>query len=118
VSERQTTDAEYFYNITLLWLKNGGPEQGHRPNPWFAQLIRHSEGKAKALKRLWSGPSSQGDVLRRFHEIPALFWGISLGNIGKIIAMPRQQVGASTMMTLHAFLNIDASDPKSDQAGV
>ncbi|OBS16171.1 hypothetical protein FPOA_13140 [Fusarium poae] len=91
VSERQTTDAEYFYNITLLWLKNGGPEQGHRPNPWFAQLIRHSEGKAKALKRLWSGPSSQGDVLRRFHEIPALFWGISLGNIGKIIAMPRQQ---------------------------
>ncbi|KAF5725155.1 hypothetical protein FMUND_118 [Fusarium mundagurra] len=90
-SERQTTDAEYFYNITLFWLKNGGPDQGPRPNPWFAQLMRHSEGKAKDLKRLWSGPSSQGDLLRRFHEIPALFWGISLGNVGKTIAMPRQQ---------------------------
>ncbi|QKD57628.2 uncharacterized protein FOBCDRAFT_242084 [Fusarium oxysporum Fo47] len=90
-SERQMTDAEYFYNITLFWLKNGDPDQGPRPNPWFAQLMRHSEGKAKNLKRLWSGPSSQGDLLRRFHEIPALFWGISLGNVGKTIAMPRQQ---------------------------
>ncbi|EXA28878.1 hypothetical protein FOVG_19554 [Fusarium oxysporum f. sp. pisi HDV247] len=90
-SERQMTDAEYFYNITLFWLKNGDPDQGPRPNPWFAQLMRHSEGKAKDLKRLWSGPSSQGDLLRRFHEIPALFWGISLGNVGKTIAMPRQQ---------------------------
>ncbi|KNB17729.1 hypothetical protein FOXG_15501 [Fusarium oxysporum f. sp. lycopersici 4287] len=90
-SERQMIDAEYFYNITLFWLKNGDPDQGPRPNPWFAQLMRHSEGKAKDLKRLWSGPSSQGDLLRRFHEIPALFWGISLGNVGKTIAMPRQQ---------------------------
>ncbi|KAH7228603.1 uncharacterized protein BKA55DRAFT_626446 [Fusarium redolens] len=90
-SERQMTDAEYFYNITLFWLKNGDPDQGPRPNPWYAQLMRHSEGKAKDLKRLWSGPSSQGDLLRRFHEIPALFWGISLGNVGKTIAMPRQQ---------------------------
>ncbi|KAF4331729.1 hypothetical protein FBEOM_14501 [Fusarium beomiforme] len=90
-SERHMTDAEYFYNITLFWLKNGDPDQGPRPNPWFAQLMRHSEGKAKDLKRLWSGPSSQGDLLRRFHEIPALFWGISLGNVGKTIAMPRQQ---------------------------
>ncbi|KAF4495428.1 hypothetical protein FAGAP_8437 [Fusarium agapanthi] len=91
VSERQMTDAEYFYNITLFWLKNGDTDQGPRPNPWYAQLMRYSEGKAKDLKRLWSGPSSQRDLLRRFHEIPALFWGISLGNIGKTIAMPRQQ---------------------------
>ncbi|KAG7404312.1 hypothetical protein Forpe1208_v015882 [Fusarium oxysporum f. sp. rapae] len=90
-SERQTTDAEYFYNITLFWLKNGDLDQGPRPNTWFAQLMRHSEGKAKDLKRLWSGPSSQGGLLRRFHEIPALFWGISLGSVGKAIAMPRQQ---------------------------
>lgn len=106
------TDAEYFYNITLFWLKNGDPDQGPRPNPWFAQLMRHSEGKAKDLKRLWSGPSSQGDLLRRFHEIPALFWGISLGNVGKTIAMPRQQVGASMMRMMHAFLNIDVFRPE------
>ncbi|KAF4332356.1 hypothetical protein FBEOM_13848 [Fusarium beomiforme] len=90
-SERQTTDAEYFYSITLSWLKNGDLGQGPRPNPWFAQLMRRSKGKANDLKRLWSGPSSQGDLLRRFHEMPALFWGISLGNVAKIIAMPRQQ---------------------------
>ncbi|SPJ72422.1 uncharacterized protein FTOL_02150 [Fusarium torulosum] len=90
-SERQTTDAEYFYHITLFWLKNGNPGQGPQPNPWFAQLMRHSKCKADGSKQLWSGPSSQGDILRRFHEIPALFWGISLGNVRKIIAMPRQQ---------------------------
>jgi hypothetical protein len=103
-------------------LKNGDPDQEARPNPWFAQLTRHSEGKAKDLKRLWSGPSSQGDLLRRFHEIPALFWGIILGNIGKTIAMPRQQVGASMLMNMvlmiHVYQTLTRPDPKSDQACV
>ncbi|PCD20141.1 hypothetical protein FGRA07_11772 [Fusarium graminearum] len=74
-SERQTTDAEYFYHITFFWLKGDDPNRRTQANPWFAQLMRHSENKAKDLKRFWSGPSSQGDLLKRFHEIPALFWG-------------------------------------------
>ncbi|KAM0293763.1 hypothetical protein ACHAPM_011485 [Fusarium culmorum] len=90
-SERQTTDAEYVYHITSFWLKGGDPDRRPQANPWFAQLLRHSENKAKDLKRFWSGPSSQGDLLKRFHEIPALFWGVSLGNIRRIIAMPKQQ---------------------------
>lgn len=104
------TDAEYFYHITLLWLNDDDPDQGPRPNPWLAQLARHSEGKAKGVKRLWSGPSGHEDLWKRFHDIPALFWGMSLGNVGKTIAMPQQQVGASVII-LQAFLNIDALRP-------
>ncbi|KAF4425192.1 hypothetical protein F53441_14176 [Fusarium austroafricanum] len=81
VSERQITDAEYTYNTTLLWLNDGASDERSRNNPWFAELMRHSKGKAESLKGLWSGPSSQGDLLMQLHKIPTLFWGVRLGNV-------------------------------------
>ncbi|RSL95855.1 hypothetical protein CDV31_013710 [Fusarium ambrosium] len=90
-NERQITDAELFYRMTLHWLKHDSEPSPSSFNKWFALLGRKSESKARDARRLWFGPTSYRDVFKPFHEIPALFWGLSIGSTGKIISMPRQQ---------------------------
>jgi hypothetical protein len=91
-NERQITDAELFYRMTLHWLRHDSELDPSSSNKWFALLGRKSESKARDARRLWFGPTSYRDVFKLFHEIPALFWGLSIGSTGKIISMPKQQV--------------------------
>ncbi|KAJ3454298.1 hypothetical protein MRS44_018192 [Fusarium solani] len=90
-NERQITDAELFYRMTLHWLRHDSELDPSSFNKWFALLGRKSESKARDARRLWFGPTSYRDVFKPFHEIPALFWGLSIGSTGKIISMPKQQ---------------------------
>ncbi|EEU38548.1 uncharacterized protein NECHADRAFT_88478 [Fusarium vanettenii 77-13-4] len=90
-NERQITDAEFFYRMTLHWLRHDSESDPVSVNKWFALLGRKSESKARDARRLWFGPTSYRDVFKPFHEIPALFWGLSIGSTSKIISMPKRQ---------------------------
>ncbi|RSL42078.1 hypothetical protein CEP54_015611 [Fusarium duplospermum] len=90
-NERQITDAEFFYRMTLHWLRHDSESDPVSVNKWFALLGRKSESKARDARRLWFGPTSYRDVFKPFHGIPALFWGLSIGSTSKIISMPKQQ---------------------------
>lgn len=85
INARQISDAEFFYRSSLHW-RNHRHDIPPPPNKWLAILARRSKGKAAEIKRLLSDSDPFMVIFETFHEVPALFWGFRIGQVGKMKA--------------------------------
>ncbi|KAJ3454953.1 hypothetical protein MRS44_013553 [Fusarium solani] len=83
INTRQISDAEFFYRISLHW-RHHRHDIPPPPNKWLAVLARRSKGKAAEIKRLLSDSDPFMVIFETFHDVPALFWGFRIGQVGKM----------------------------------
>ncbi|KAF4445477.1 hypothetical protein FALBO_17180 [Fusarium albosuccineum] len=90
-SERPLEDDDLFYRITLHWVHYEAGLESSLTNRWLALLARQSQLKAKEVSRLWNTSNPYKALFKKFHQIPALFYGCRLGQVGRMLSMPPQQ---------------------------
>ncbi|KAF4983778.1 hypothetical protein FDECE_17227 [Fusarium decemcellulare] len=81
--QREIIDAEFFYRCSLHW-RNHWHDLEPPQDIWLNILNHKSKDAAKQIKRLLSERNPFTKVLETFHEMPALFWGFKLGQVGKM----------------------------------
>ncbi|KAF4964722.1 hypothetical protein FSARC_7383 [Fusarium sarcochroum] len=98
--ERQSSDGELFYRLSLHW-ETYKADPDPPDNKWLDILAHRSNSKAIQARRLLNTNNPYTAAFGRFHSIPSMFWGMQLGLIGQMISMPGRDE------LLHYLMRID-----------
>ncbi|GKU12574.1 unnamed protein product [Fusarium langsethiae] len=100
--ERQPSDGELFYRLSLHW-QTYKDDLDPPDNKWLGILAKKSDSKAIHARRLLNTNNPFTAAFGRFHSIPSMFWGMQLGLVGQMIAMPGRDELLQYLMRIDEF---------------
>ncbi|KAH7229942.1 hypothetical protein B0J15DRAFT_577263 [Fusarium solani] len=70
---------------------------------WLYSSARRSKGKAAEIKRLLSDSDPYMVIFETFHDVPALFWGFRIGQVGKMKSLLCRPELLSYLLRIKSF---------------